>query len=425
MRLKDIINTALTNLTRRKLRTGLTILSVVIGATLIGLLVSIGAGLQGFIVGQFGQMMPQDQITISSTRTTFLDRQNNGPTEITKTESAVATPFTAADIARIKALPGVERVDYSVNVNARYVKPQDSDKIYTIDVSAVPAYEAGIRPLFAGAHLADTTTGECLVAYNYLKAFGWAPDASAIGKTITITVGKFNAYNRETKDFTFTIAGILDPKSSNTEVLIPLTDGIAMAQYYQSSTVLYTDAQPGFTLKVKTIDSAHVDIVAQAIKDLGFGAITPKEILARINNIFGVIQTALSAFGIIALVVASIGIINTLLMAVHERTKEIGIMKAVGATKNTIRWLFTLEGGALGFAGGVIGCAIAFLLGQALNFIGARTFLSGFPGFKLSTFQVWLVPAVIALTTGVSLLAGLYPANQAARLDPVESLRYE
>jgi len=425
MRLNDIINTALTNLSRRKMRTGLTILSVVIGATLIGLLVSIGSGLQGFIVGQFGQEMPQDQITVSSTRTTFLDRQNNKITEITKTESAVATPFTPADIASIKAIPGVAQVDYAVNVNARYVKPEGSDKIYSVDPSPVPAYEAEVRPLFAGTYFTDTATGECLIAYNYLKAFSWKQDTSAIGKEITITVGKANAYDRSTKDYIFKIVGIIDPTVSNTEVLIPINDGIDMAQFYQSNATVYTDAQPGFTLKVRTTDVKQVDAVDQTIKNLGFGAITPMEILAQINNIFKVVKIALSAFGIIALVVASIGIINTLLMAVHERTKEIGIMKAVGATKNTIRWLFTLEGGALGFTGGVIGCLIAFVLGQALNFIGARTFLSSFPGFKLSSFQVWLMPAVIALTTGVSLVAGLYPANQAAKLDPVESLRYE
>ncbi|MDD5189603.1 MAG: ABC transporter permease [Dehalococcoidales bacterium] len=425
MRLNDIFSTAFTNLSRRKLRTVLTILAVVIGATLIGLLVSIGAGLQGFIVGQFGQMVPQNQITVSSTRTTFFDRQNTGPTEITKTETTVATPFTTADIARIKSISGVIRVDYVVNVNARYVKPEGSEKIYTIDPTAAPAYETRVRPLFAGNYYADDATGQALIAYNYLKAFGWKQDASAIGKKITITVGKSNAYNRETQDFTFTIVGVIDPTVSNAEVLIPVNDGIQMARYYQSNDSLYSDAQPGFALKVEATDKTQVDAVAKAITDLGFGAITPLQILDRINSIFSVIKIALSAFGIIALVVASIGIINTLLMAVHERTKEIGIMKAVGATKNNIRLLFTLEGGALGFAGGVIGCLIAFLLGQALNFIGARTFLSSFPGFKLSAFQVWLAPAVIALTTAVALLAGLYPANQAAKLDPVESLRYE
>jgi putative ABC transport system permease protein len=425
MRFNDIINTSFTNLSRRKVRTGLTILAVVIGATLIGLLVSIGSGLQGFIVGQFGQIMPQDQITVSSTRTTFFDRQNTGPKEIPKTEITVATPFTTADIAKIKAIPGVESVDYMVNVNARFVKPNGSDKIYTVEPSAVREYEAKVRPLFAGSYFTDDSSGQCLIAFNYLKVFGWAENDSALGKEITITVGKQNAYNRETKEYKFTVAGILDPTVSNTEVLISVADGKDMARFYQSNPTLYTEAQPGFALKIRAIQKSQVDAIAQSVKDLGFGAITPLEILDRINGIFSVIQTGLSAFGVIALVVASIGIINTLLMAVHERTKEIGILKAVGATKNTIRWLFTLEGGVLGFVGGILGCIIALGLGQVLNFVGARTFLSDFPGFKISSFPLWLIPGVIALTTATSLLAGLYPDNKAAGLDPVEALRYE
>jgi len=113
------------------------------------------------------------------------------------------------------------------------------------------------------------------------------------------------------------------------------------------------------------------------------------------------------------------------MMAIHERTREIGIMKAIGATKGTIRILFTLEGGFLGLAGGVIGVILSILFGELLNLIGANTFLADFPGFKLSVFSPQLILGVIALTTVISLLAGLYPANRAAGLDPVDSLRYE
>jgi putative ABC transport system permease protein len=112
-------------------------------------------------------------------------------------------------------------------------------------------------------------------------------------------------------------------------------------------------------------------------------------------------------------------------MAIYERTREIGVMKAVGATRGSIRILFTLEGGALGFLGGAVGVALAVVLGQALNFVGERTFLAAFPGFKMSVFTTELLLGVVALTTAISLIAGLYPANRAARLDPVDALRYE
>jgi putative ABC transport system permease protein len=178
-------------------------------------------------------------------------------------------------------------------------------------------------------------------------------------------------------------------------------------------------------LQVKAQKTSQVDAIAKAVQDLGFGAVTPAQILDQINKTFKVIQIVLAAFGIIALVVAAIGIINTLIMAIYERTREIGVMKAVGATRNDIRLLFTVEGGALGFLGGTVGVLLAVLFGQILNFVAARTFLSSYPGFTISVFSIWLILGVIALTTAIALVAGLAPANRAAKLDPVDSLRYE
>ncbi|APV43889.1 ABC transport system permease [Dehalogenimonas formicexedens] len=424
MRFSEILSMAFSNLWRRKLRTVLTIAAVVIGATLIALMASLGDGLKGFIVGQFGQTFPEDAVIVSSGRDINVFRGNGGPQEITSVNTVVQ-PFTAEDISKIKSIPGVERVDYLVSVQARYVQPEDSARMYTVDVSGAPAYEAAIRPLFLGSTISDGDTGKCLISYDYLTAFGWSVDQSVIGRKVIVSVGKQLAYNTDTRDFTFTIQGVIDKKVSSAQLLITQTDAIEMARYYQDNPLRYSEQQPGFTVQVKAENASRVGTIAAAVKSLGFNALTADDILAEINRVFSVIQVGLSAFGIIALVVAAIGIINTLLMAIHERTREIGVMKAVGATRSNIRALFTTEGAALGFLGGGIGVILALVLGQLLNVIGAQTFLSNFPGFKLSVFSFWLVPGVIALTTAISLLAGLYPASRAARLDPVEALRYE
>lgn len=416
---------AFSNLWRRKLRTVLTVAAVVIGATLVALMASLGTGLKGFIVGQFGQTFPEDAIIVSSGRDIDVFPRGGGPQEIDTLETVVVLPFTADDVARLRAIPGVERVDYLVGVSARYIQPEDSSKIFTVNVDGVPEYEAAIRPLFVGSTITDGDTDKCLIAFDYLTAFGWPEDESVIGRKVTVSVGKQLAYETETRDFTFTVAGVIDKKISAAELLITQTDAIEMARFYQSNPLRYSDAQPGFTLQVKAATVDDVDAVAAAVEGMGFNALTAEDILAEINSVFNIIQIGLSAFGIIALVVAAIGIINTLLMAIHERTREIGVMKAVGATRGNIRMLFTTEGAALGFLGGVAGGLLALFLGQAINVIGARTFLSDFPGFELSSFTWWLIPGVIALTTTISLLAGLYPANRAARLDPVEALRYE
>jgi putative ABC transport system permease protein len=415
---------AFSNLWRRKLRTTLTILAVVIGATLVALMVSLGTGLKGFVVDQFGLMVPQNVVNVSTTERLFAT-QGGPPHEITSREVEIPRPFTGEDVARIRAIEGVERVDYGMSVPAIYVSPEDSDKQYSVFAHAVPDYEAQMRELVAGAHFAEDTTGESLIAYDYLGTFGWPDAEAALGREVTIAVGKQDPYNLETREFTFTVVGVIQKTMNATQILVPTGDAQEMARYYQDNAKLYTEEQPGFFLQVKAVDEALVGQVAEDISALGFNTITPTEILDEINSVFGIIQIGLSAFGIIALVVATIGIINTMIMAIYERTREIGVMKAVGATRGTIRLLFVVEGGALGFLGGVIGVGLGILLGQLLNLIGSRTFLSDFPTLNMSVFSPGLVFGVIALTTGISLLAALYPANRAARLDPVEALRYE
>ncbi len=390
-------------------------------------MVSIGSGLQGFIVNQFGMQMPQDAIYVSSGQNLLqrMQQGNSGPVEITGSETLEITPFTAADLEAIRAISGVEQIDFRVTVQAQYIQPAGSDRKYTVQVNPVPAYETRQRPLFIGSYFGDDDAGQCILTYNYLSALGWSDD-EALGQQVNIVVGRQNPYKQDTETFTFIVVGVTDKSvSSSDEVLITTGDGIAMARFYQDNPLLYSDAQPGYLLQAKVSSPAQVENVARAIRDLGFDAITPAEILEQINSVFNVIQIGLGAFGGIALVVAAIGIINTLMMAIYERTREIGVMKAVGATRGTIRLLFTTEGGALGFFGGVIGVLIALVLGQLLNFIGAHTFLSDYPGFNMSSFSIGLVLGVIALTTVISLLAGLYPAARAARLDPVEALRYE
>jgi len=424
MKFNDLFSMAFYNLWRRKMRTFLTVLAVVIGALLVALMVSIGSGLQNFIVNQFGLFMANDaMIVTSSPNQGAALADSNGPHDVSV---KVATkPFTAQDLQNIKAIPDVTQVDYRFNVPGQYIQPVGTTLEISVSPSASPLYVETLRKLAAGSYVKDGSTGDCVISYDYLDVFGWPDTASAIGKQVNIHVGKQNAYNTATQDFTFTVVGVLTKTSSSAEVMISETDGIAMARYNTDLPSLYSEQQPGYALQVRVNDKAQIDKVAQTIKDMGFSAITPAQILDRINKTFKVIQTVLAAFGIIALVVAAIGIVNTLIMAIYERTREIGVMKAVGATRGTIRWLFTLEGAALGFLGGIVGVLLALFFGQVLNFIAARTFLSAYPGFTISVFSIWLCLGVIALTTAIALVAGLAPANRAAKLDPVESLRYE
>ncbi len=428
MRLNEVISMAFANLWRRKFRTALTILAVVIGAALVALMVSIGSGLQNFIINQFGMAVSPEAVIVSSNpdiNPLQFQQGAGGPREIQNTQEVVTRQLTAADLEKIRTVPGVTRVDYNISISPLFIRPAVSDKMYSVNVEVVPEYSARLRPLVAGAYFTDNDTGKAIVPFDYVQTFGWGTPSGALGKQVTIQMRKGNAANAETRDYTFTVVGVTDKTVSMSAVLIPVTDGASMGRFQRNNEKLYTEAQPGTIVVAKVQNAGQVNEAASALRAAGFGTVTSAEILARINTVFRVVQIGLAAFGGIALVVAAIGIINTLMMAIYERTREIGVMKAVGATRGIVRLLFTTEGGALGLIGGIIGVAIAFILGQMLNFIGARTFLSEYPGFNMSSFSIGLVLGVIALTTIISLLAGLYPAARAARLDPVEALRYE
>ncbi len=424
MKLGDLVGMALFNLWRRKLRTFLTTLAVIIGAALVSIIISLGDGLQTFIERQFGATFPDNAITAYSGADLFAF-QSSVAKEITSEEQALFRAFNAEDYEQIAQIPGVERIDFGMNLISTSIRPEGSEKKYTVQAYAATDYEARLRTLVAGSFYEQDALGVCILSYDYIQAFGWADAAQALGRKVVVTIGKRNIYNLVTQEYTLTIVGVSEKSTSMAEVLIPSQEALKMGRFSYDDPALFSPQKPGYSLQLKIADGADTELIAGTIRAMGFQALTAGEVLARLDTVFSVVRIALSVFGGIALVVAAIGIINTLMMAIHERTREIGVMKAMGATSGSIRALFTLEGGLLGVAGGVLGTAAAIGLGKVLNFIGAKTFLSGFPGFELSVFSPSLILSVIALTTTVSLLAGLYPANRAAALNAVDSLRYE
>ena len=177
-------------------------------------------------------------------------------------------------------------------------------------------------------------------------------------------------------------------------------------------------------------------VIDKSIEDCGYISTTYDEAIGQIGIVFDVINAVLSSFGGIALIVASIGIVNTLLMAIYERTREIGIMKAVGATRMNIGTMFTAEAVSLGFFGGLLGLCFSWGVGRLANYIlhngivfgGCEimsAYLADYPGFDVSVFSIETVLLVLAVTTIVSFVAGLYPSWQASRLDPIEALRHD
>jgi putative ABC transport system permease protein len=180
------------------------------------------------------------------------------------------------------------------------------------------------------------------------------------------------------------------------------------------------------SLTVRVSGASKVKDVEAAIKQMGFAAYSIIDASQALQQVFDVFDIFLLIFGSLALVVASLGVINTLVMAILERRREIGILKALGAADGDVSRLFFVEAGAMGLFGGILGTAMGWLISRAINF-GTNIYLAGrnLPPISVSSVPWWMVGFAILFSVFVSLLAGMYPASRAARLDPVQALRYE
>jgi putative ABC transport system permease protein len=241
------------------------------------------------------------------------------------------------------------------------------------------------------------------------------------------------AYSVASRERALKIVGLtdLDPDSlrgaARARVFLPLK--LAQDLHIMQSNLRDTSASdsPSYTsLSVRVENPNQVPAVEDAIKKMGFGAFSLVDANRSMRQFFAVLDGFLAIFGGLALAVASIGIVNTLVMAILERRREIGIMKALGASDADVRGLFFAEAGAMGLVGGAVGVTLGWAIGRLINF-GMNIYLERqhFPAAQIWSVPLWLVLGAIAFSIVVSLLSGLYPASRAARLDPVQALRYE
>jgi putative ABC transport system permease protein len=213
-------------------------------------------------------------------------------------------------------------------------------------------------------------------------------------------------------------------------VMIPLAKARQMHAYdvsnpqdilrQLSETSTYT------TATVKVARPQDTEEVEKKIRDMGFTAVSVADLMQGQKRAFILLDLLLGLVGSIALTVASLGIINTMVMSILERTREIGIMKAVGGSDEDIRRIFLVEATLIGLAGGTFGIVLGWAVGRAIN-LGANIYLQnqGVPTANLFMIPWWLIAGGVGLALLVSLLAGSFPAMRAARLDPIQALRHD
>jgi putative ABC transport system permease protein len=286
-----------------------------------------------------------------------------------------------------------------------------------------------IREIMAG-RIDNLKEGEIVFTKTVADAF--EKDASdLVGRKVVLTDRGtfFGSQTKPLDPITLEIVGVIDFKD-NAQFIMGLKPGLELLSDKNgySNGDEYVKTVGYQSVYVKTTDETKVEEVAEKIEDLGFDAQTQQDVLNIFNSLFSIVPMIFSIVGIIAVIVASIGIINTMIMAVYERTKEIGVMKAVGATNRNILQLFMVEAGMIGFIGGIIAVILSFLVMTGIEALVIQVVLPQLDVenvTNLFTTPSWLVIVTVLFSTLVGILAGIYPAYRASRLDPVQSLRYE
>ncbi len=473
----DLIGQAFKNIARQKLRSVLTIFAVVIGATSVTIMLALVTGAKGFFVSQFSANGTLQQISVSSQ--TDLTKFGDGGGSGGNCDSCVK--LTDAMAAKIKALPHVIGIARRVSAGSFESMTYAGTKLRLQQVEGYDANGIVANTMLAGRDIAAADTPEVLtVSSDYADKWGFKGKyAELVGKTVQLTsrsgysgVGATiapppqqgpgdNGGNQPQQSpptvLTATIIGVVDGGDRGGTVRAPLawvvgmneqqmymqTDADRAAQEAanracQTSHIPCAQTQPRMTLVTQNfIDqngynsfTAKVDDVKNAaattaaIKKLGLGAADAESLIQAQLQIFNIISLILGGIGGISLLVAAIGVVNTMVMAILERTREIGVLRACGATRSTIRAMFTLEASTLGFLGGALGVAV----GYGLTFIANRIInaqLGSLNARNIITLPLWLVASVIGIATVIGMLAGLYPAFRASRLNPIDALRYE
>lgn len=438
MRLTDIMQTAWGNLLRNKTRSALTIIAVLVGAMAITLTNGIGAGIKSYLHNQVSNL-GTDDILITNMKTADSDSSKDGLIKYDpdktkasstatpqRTSSSSSSPFmlTTSDIEKIKSVDGVLAVTPATSLTLDYITAEDADK-YLLEASTF-GNDFMTFNLTNGQQLnPDSDKNEILLPSSHVSALGFASSQDAIGKTVQLQVSN---QSQQTKVFDATISGILNKSivTSNSAVIGAHLASQAIDFQNQGKTEAQKNLYPmAFTKFDQNLDKPEIDALIARLSDVGYQATTIKDKQQMVFSIIDAIIIVLNMFGVVALLAASFGIVNTLYIAVQERTKETGLMKAVGMSKAKIFSLFSVEAIFLGLVGSVSGVVVAIVIGEIVNNVASKGFLKDFEGLELLFFELPAIAVIVTVITIIAFLAGTLPARKASRLDAIEALRYE
>lgn len=432
MNFLDMVGTSASNLWRNKGRTFLTVIAIFIGAFTITLTSAVNSGVNDYINRQlsiFGKENKGVQIVKKVEMNGIsggLKEYKEGEIGGNQDQSIYSTPSLAkSDIEKLKKIEGIENVKPAENILGDYIEGANGKKFVAGNITSINENTDVKLDIKAGKDI--STKNEAVISQDYIEGLGFKNAENALGKTIKMQFS--NQFNGEKKVYEFKVSGVMNKSLVQNQLTVISNEFKKEILAFQQKNMPEAQKEKYFaataTLKPEFRNEEKLQMVKNAGDKEKYTITTYADQIKNLTNVVNAITGGLTVFGSIALLAASFGIINTLYMSVRERTREIGLMKAMGLSNGKIFQLFSIEAILIGVIGSILGIVLASLAGAALNNFATANFLKGLEGFELTKFTLQNNTIITVAIAIVSFLAGALPARSASKKDPIEALRYE
>lgn len=400
----DALSMALKAIMTNKVRAFLTMLGVIIGVFSVVMLTSIGNGLSAFVTKEFNELGANNLLVFPSD----IFGEDGGFSSEESASSIANSKLSLANVNDILRLRTLVNEVVPFNFQSDKISFQGEDKSVTVLGTTFEYSAAYNTPMEKGEFFteADDRSGERVVALGYTVAEELFGNVDPIGKRVKIGGQTYKVVGVAVKK-----GGGFGGPSFDTYVYVPLRTFFAS---YDTDKILRLIVKVKDTQDLEVATKEIEKVLARRLEDDEFSVVDQSEILDTINQILGTVTIAFGGIAAISLLVGGIGIMNIMLVSVTERTREIGLRKALGATPNTILLQFLIESAVLSVLGGAIGVGLAFLGTLAVQQFDIPA--------AITTDAVLLA---FGVSTTVGLVFGAAPARRAAQLSPIEALRYE
>lgn len=480
MQLIDYIQISAKHLYKRKLRTALTVSGISIGIVFFTMMISLLYGGKQKVDEVFDYSDTLRNVYVSP----FIETEEGDERKLREVNEDIQSRNEGIGKAALEKLRDIDHVvaaEADINVAAKSIRLASSDTSYMASVVGVPISEHFTNEVLAGRDFDEDDTEAILLPSIYLDSMGVEDAHSIIGKKVILEVErnqpeftdadqaeldrlrrsinpdnyatqsalekayekiqddfqeKFRLKDREAKDFEAEVIGVrLADKHHNQNQAFVTRSWARELLVWSNFDKTIKEEQLYFFVTVKADHEDNVPGIVEDVQDMGFGAYSIKKQYEEIDGTIKGMSIALGVLALLTLGIACIGVVNTMIMAIYERTREIGIMKATGATSRNTKGLFTIEAGVMGAMAGTIGLGLGYALAHLIQYIVEdQLFGDGGvvnnPLFKdgvvdIIELPVWLAIMIVAFGCLVGMIAGYFPARRAAKMDPAEALRYE